>query len=89
MKVLRAIWRLPANLAIGAVRFYRKVLSPLKGASCCRFTPTCSQYSLEAYRRFGFIKGTWLTVWRLLRCHPFYRGSVYDPVPEKKEEVRP
>lgn len=72
--------------AIGGVRFYRRFLSPLKGGSCCRFTPSCSAYSLQAYQRFGFCKGTVLTIWRILRCHPFYRGPLYDPVPEKKGE---
>ncbi|MDE6139522.1 MAG: membrane protein insertion efficiency factor YidD [Alistipes sp.] len=61
------------------VRFYQYCISPLKPPSC-RFTPTCSQYALEALRKHGLIKGTWLTVRRLLRCHP-WGGSGYDPVP--------
>ena len=63
------------------VRFYRKFLSPLKGRPCCRFTPTCSAYALEAYQKRGFIVGTILTVWRILRCNPFCKPG-YDPVPE-------
>ena len=64
---------------IGLVRFYQIVISPLKPA-CCRFTPTCSQYALEALRKYGPIKGSWLTIKRILRCNP-WGGSGYDPVP--------
>ena len=60
---------------------YRKFISPLK-PPCCRFTPTCSAYAIEAYRKRGFFVGTILTVWRILRCNPFSKGG-YDPVPEK------
>lgn len=66
------------------VLFYRKFLSPLK-PPCCRFTPTCSAYALEALRVHGAVKGTWLTVKRILRCNPF-GGSGYDPVPPKTEK---
>ncbi len=61
------------------VRFYQLCISPLK-PPCCRFTPTCSQYAIEALRKHGPIKGLYLTVRRLLRCHP-WGGSGYDPVP--------
>lgn len=61
------------------ILFYRSCISPLTPPSC-RFTPTCSQYALEALRRHGAIKGSWLTIKRLLRCHP-WGGSGYDPVP--------
>lgn len=61
------------------VRFYQVCISPLKPPSC-RFTPTCSQYAIEALRKYGPIKGLYLTVRRLLRCHP-WGGSGYDPVP--------
>lgn len=61
------------------VRFYQLCISPLTPAAC-RFTPTCSQYALEALRKHGLFKGGWLTVKRLLRCHP-WGGSGYDPVP--------
>ena len=74
---------LAARLLTGLVLFYRKVISPLKPA-CCRFTPTCSAYALEALRVHGAVYGSWLTLKRLLRCHPF-GGSGYDPVPPKKE----
>ena len=61
------------------VRFYQVCISPFK-QPCCRFTPTCSQYALEALRKHGPIKGLYLTVRRIARCHP-WGGSGYDPVP--------
>ena len=69
------------------IRLYRKFISPLKRKSSCRFTPTCSEYALEAYRVHGFFKGTALAVWRILRCNPFCKGG-YDPVPQKKEKIK-
>ncbi len=68
-------------ICIWLVKLYRKFLSPLK-PSCCRFTPTCSAYALEAFQKRGFFAGLILTVWRILRCNPFCRGG-YDPVPKK------
>lgn len=68
------------KICIVLIKFYRKYLSPLKGRPCCRYYPTCSQYALEAYEKYGFLKGTLLTVWRILRCNPFSKGG-YDPVP--------
>ena len=67
-------------LCIWLIRFYQKCISPLK-RPCCRFTPTCSHYAVEAYQKRGFFVGTALTVWRILRCNP-YGKSGYDPVPE-------
>ena len=61
------------------IRFYQLCISPLKPPTC-RFTPTCSQYALEAFRKYGPFKGLYLTVRRLLRCH-LWGGSGYDPVP--------
>ena len=61
------------------VRFYQKFISPYNH-SCCRFTPTCSQYALEALRKYGPLKGSWLAFKRIIRCHP-WGGSGYDPVP--------
>lgn len=63
------------------IRFYQKVISPyfLPGPHC-RFTPTCSQYSYMAYQKYGFFKGTYLSVRRILKCHPFHEGG-YDPLP--------
>lgn len=61
------------------IRFYQLCISPYK-PSCCRFTPTCSAYAIQAFRKHGPIKGLFLTVWRILRCNP-WGGSGYDPVP--------
>ncbi|HIW11334.1 MAG TPA: membrane protein insertion efficiency factor YidD [Candidatus Rikenella faecigallinarum] len=61
------------------IRFYQGAISPFLPNSC-RYTPTCSQYALEAFRKHGPIKGLYLTIRRLLRCHP-WGGSGYDPVP--------
>lgn len=71
------------RLLIRLILFYRKYLSPLKSTKCPYF-PSCSQYGLEAVERFGFVKGGFLIVWRILRCNPFSKGG-YDPVPTKKE----
>lgn len=65
------------------IRFYQKAISPYTKPHC-RFTPTCSQYAYVAIRRFGAIKGSYLAVRRILKCHPFHEGG-YDPVPEKKD----
>ena len=72
------------KICILLVKFYRKYLSRLKPA-CCRFMPTCSQYAIEAYDEWGFLGGSWLTLMRLLRCHPFCRGGL-DPVPINKRK---
>ncbi|MBL1379366.1 MULTISPECIES: membrane protein insertion efficiency factor YidD [Zobellella] len=69
-------------LSIGLIRLYQLVISPLLGPRC-RFTPTCSQYAIEAIRLHGFLKGGWLTVKRLLKCHPL-GPSGHDPVPQPK-----
>lgn len=64
------------------IRFYRKAISPLKPPTC-RFYPTCSAYALEALETHGALKGSWLSVRRICRCHPFHPGG-YDPVPPKE-----
>ena len=66
---------------IWLIGLYRKYISPLK-PPCCRFSPTCSAYAVEAFRKRGFFAGLILTVWRILRCNPFCKGG-YDPVPDK------
>ena len=66
-------------LLILPIRFYRNYVSPLTPPAC-RFTPTCSQYAIEALRKHGPIKGLALAIWRILRCNP-WGGSGYDPVP--------
>lgn len=63
---------------IAIIKFYRKFISPLK-KPCCRFVPTCSEYALEAVQKYGAVKGTYLAVKRLLKCHPFHEGG-YDPL---------
>jgi uncharacterized protein len=68
-----------AFIPIAIVRFYQIAISPFFPNSC-RFVPTCSAYSIEALKKHGFIKGLWLTIKRLLRCHP-WGGHGFDPVP--------
>jgi uncharacterized protein len=67
------------TMALWLLRFYRNAISP-RLPPTCRFTPTCSQYTYEALERYGFVKGAWLGLKRLMRCHPFNPGG-YDPVP--------
>lgn len=62
------------------IRFYKRHISPLTPPSC-RFRPTCSQYAYEAINKYGAWKGTGLALRRICRCHPFYKGDPYDPVP--------
>ena len=78
-KVLHLINRLLTQLLLLPIYFYRNCISPLTPPRC-RFTPTCSQYDIEAIRKHGPFKGLYLAVRRLLRCHP-WGGSGYDPVP--------
>lgn len=61
------------------IKFYQKFISPLK-KPCCIYYPSCSTYAYKAYKKYGFFKGTYLTIWRILRCNPFSKGG-YDPVP--------
>lgn len=65
------------------LRFYKRNISPLLPDACI-YTPTCSEYAMEAIEKHGVIKGTGLAVWRVLRCNPFAKGG-YDPVPEPKK----
>jgi len=67
------------------VRTYQLLISPLLGANC-RFQPTCSRYMIDAIDRFGAMKGTWLGLRRLSRCHPWHEGGL-DPVPELKKKT--
>ena len=68
------------QLLLFLIRFYQRSVSPAFPARC-RFRPTCSAYALEAITRYGAWKGGWLALQRFLRCHPFYKGDIYDPVP--------
>jgi len=64
---------------IGIIKWYKKRVSPLLGEHC-RFHPTCSSYAIEAYEKHGVFKGSYLTIYRILRCNPFGKGG-FDPVP--------
>jgi putative membrane protein insertion efficiency factor len=79
-KILKQLFILP-------IRFYQVAISPMLGPSC-RFTPTCSQYMLEAIEEWGPLKGIWLGIRRILKCHPWGPHG-HDPVPkkEKKEKI--
>lgn len=68
------------HLLLFLIRFYQKRISPLR-APACRFTPTCSQYALEAVEKYGAARGGFLAIKRLLRCNPWYKGDHFDPVP--------
>lgn len=67
------------RVAVLPIRFYQLCISPMLPPAC-RFTPTCSQYAIEAVMRHGLLRGGWLAIRRILRCHP-WGGSGYDPVP--------
>ncbi|QDX00514.1 membrane protein insertion efficiency factor YidD [Staphylococcus chromogenes] len=71
------------RLFIAPIRFYQKFISPLTPPSC-RFYPTCSNYTIEAIQVHGAIKGTWLGIKRISKCHPLHKGG-FDPVPLKKK----
>lgn len=73
------IKRIPCKVAVLLITFYRAAISPLF-PSCCRFVPTCSEYGIIAFQRYGFIRGLKLTVKRILRCRPGGPHG-YDPVP--------
>lgn len=85
MKIIKKIIQFPF---IALVRFYQLVISPLTPASC-RYNPTCSQYTIEAIKEWGILKGGWLSIKRISSCHP-WGGSGDDPVPKKNQtkEIR-
>ena len=72
---------------IGLVRLYQVTLSPMVGGQC-RYSPTCSEFAIEALREYGPIRGSWMAVRRILRCHPLARGG-YDPVPPAMHDPDP
>lgn len=78
-KIFRTIVCLPKNILVGIIYIYQKAVSPYFPPSC-RFDPTCSNYFIIALKKHGFIKGSYLGIKRILRCHPFCHGG-YDPVP--------
>lgn len=69
-------------LLVGIIRIYQYAISPYLPNNC-RYHPTCSSYAIEALRRFGVFKGSWLAIKRIGRCHPWGKGG-YDPVPERE-----
>jgi hypothetical protein len=69
----------PKRAVLGLLAFYRRFISPALPPSC-RFAPTCSEYTYQAVERYGIVRGVWMGVRRILRCHPFHPGG-YDPVP--------
>ena len=68
------------HVFLALIRFYQRCISPYTPASC-RFTPTCSAYAAQVITKYGALKGGWLSLRRLLKCHPFHKGDHYDPVP--------
>ncbi len=75
-----------SKIITGLVRFYQLAISPWLGSSC-RYSPTCSQYMIEAVNEWGPLKGTWLGLKRIGRCHP-WGGHGHDPVPKKEEQKK-
>ncbi|MEG0252005.1 MAG: membrane protein insertion efficiency factor YidD [Christensenellaceae bacterium] len=67
------------KIVLGFIKFYQKAISPYFPA-CCRYTPTCSAYAIQAVNKYGAFKGSFLAIKRVLRCNPFFKGG-YDPVP--------
>ena len=76
--ILKEINTYLSKLCIYLIRFYQKYITPLKGPTC-RFYPTCSQYAIEAFKKYGLFKGMYLSIKRVLKCHPFHPGG-YDPL---------
>lgn len=68
------------KVLLSLIHFYQRYISPAFPARC-RFRPTCSAYACEAIGKYGVLKGGWLALKRLAKCHPFYHGDTYDPVP--------
>lgn len=69
----------------GMIRLYQSQISPALGPSKCRFTPTCSSYALESIEVHGAIRGSFMAIWRILRCNPWGKGG-YDPVPAREND---
>jgi len=83
--VLNRVKSLLVWIPLFLIKAYRYLISPLMG-NHCRFYPSCSQYGEEAYQRFGILKGTVLTIKRVLKCHPWHAGG-YDPVPDDQTTI--
>lgn len=86
MNIVAEARLLPRNAAIAVMHAYRRLISPLYG-QVCRYHPSCSRYAVEAYQQRGFVVGTALTAWRLLRCNPWTRGGVDDVPPARRPDV--
>lgn len=82
---MKSVSKIIAIPFIWLVRFYQVAISPYT-PSACRYSPTCSAYTVEALQKHGIIKGGWLAIKRISSCHP-WGGSGYDPVPDKKRET--
>ncbi|MBV9515264.1 MAG: membrane protein insertion efficiency factor YidD [Mycobacteriaceae bacterium] len=82
---LERLRRSPVRAAIFAIELYRTYVSPMRLPSC-RFSPSCSQYAIEALSAYGLVKGGWLATVRLVKCGPWHRGG-WDPVPERSRRV--
>lgn len=76
---MQRIKKIVVALMVLPIKFYQGAISPMFPA-CCRYTPTCSQYAIQALRKHGPLRGSWLAIKRICRCHP-WGGSGYDPVP--------
>ena len=83
---MKIILRILAFPFIILIKLYQWIISPILGPKC-RFTPSCSHYTLEALKKYGIFKGSWLGIKRISRCHP-WGGHGYDPVPERGEARR-
>ena len=78
--IMKKLFNIPTGIATALVKAYKMIISPYLPKSC-RFYPSCSTYSIESFKRYGFIKGMFLTIERIIRCNPFNPGG-FDPVPE-------
>lgn len=85
--MLRILQAKTKQLALALIKVYRYAISPMLGQHC-RYYPSCSGYAYLAIERFGLLRGVWLAVRRLLRCHPWHEGG-YDPVPESSTAQHP
>lgn len=77
--MMRFVRELPKRVMLALLRFYKREISPML-PDACRFRPTCSEYAMQAIQKYGALKGGYLAIRRILRCHPFHPGG-YDPVP--------
>ena len=77
--MMRFVRELPKRMMLALLRFYKREISPML-PDACRFRPTCSEYAMQAIQKYGALKGGYLAIRRILRCHPFNPGG-YDPVP--------